>query len=106
MGRTGPEWSTSAPPPEYDYAVLPSVDGRDPFFDGKRKDDPYKAPDSDVRRWRWRADAERLPVVVLRAGAAPWPARADRPLLFSTLIIALIVSGTILLMLDPSNRMT
>jgi cytochrome o ubiquinol oxidase subunit 1 len=37
----GLEWSISAPPPEYNYAVIPRVGGRDPFFDVKRKDDPY-----------------------------------------------------------------
>ena len=40
----GLEWSVSAPPPEYNYAVLPQVAGRDPFFDGKRKADPYAPP--------------------------------------------------------------
>ena len=42
----GLEWSTSAPPPEYNYAVIPRVRGRDPFFEGKRKDDPYAPPAS------------------------------------------------------------
>jgi cytochrome o ubiquinol oxidase subunit 1 len=40
----GLEWSTSAPPPEYNYAVIPMVDGRDPFFDGKRDRDAYATP--------------------------------------------------------------
>jgi len=40
----GLEWSTSAPPPEYNYAVIPAVDGRDPFYDGKRDGDVYAAP--------------------------------------------------------------
>ena len=40
----GLEWSVSAPPPEYNFAVIPKVAGRDPFFDGKRRDDPYAAP--------------------------------------------------------------
>ncbi|OWK29426.1 cbb3-type cytochrome c oxidase subunit I [Sphingomonas dokdonensis] len=38
----GLEWSTSAPPPEYNFAVIPHVDGRDPFYDGKRKDGYYQ----------------------------------------------------------------
>lgn len=37
----GLEWSTSAPPPEYNFAILPHVYGRDPFYDGKRKDGYY-----------------------------------------------------------------
>jgi cytochrome o ubiquinol oxidase subunit 1 len=41
----GLEWSTSAPPPEYNYAVIPTVAGRDPFFDGKRNSDAYAPPD-------------------------------------------------------------
>lgn len=40
----GLEWSTSAPPPEYNYAIIPRVHGRDPFYDGKRHDDPYAPP--------------------------------------------------------------
>ena len=40
----GLEWSIAAPPPEYNYAVIPTVAGRDPFFDGKRSGDAYAAP--------------------------------------------------------------
>ena len=40
----GLEWSVSAPPPEYNFAVPPRVDGRDPFFDGKRHGDAYAPP--------------------------------------------------------------
>lgn len=45
-GRTL-EWSTSSPPPEYNFAVLPVVDSRDPFWEmkksGKAADKPkYK----------------------------------------------------------------
>ena len=42
----GLEWSTSAPPPEYNFAVIPQVCNRNPFFDAKRKDDPYAPPQS------------------------------------------------------------
>ena len=41
----GLEWSTSAPPPEYNYAVIPTVCSRDPFFDGKRNINAYAPPD-------------------------------------------------------------
>ncbi|MBA2935195.1 cbb3-type cytochrome c oxidase subunit I [Sphingomonas sp. CGMCC 1.13654] len=40
----GLEWSIAAPPPEYNFAVVPSVAGRDPFFDGKRSGAAYAAP--------------------------------------------------------------
>jgi cytochrome o ubiquinol oxidase subunit 1 len=40
----GLEWSTSAPPPEYNFAAIPRVQGRDHFFDDKRKETPYAAP--------------------------------------------------------------
>ncbi len=30
------EWSTSSPPPEYNFAVLPEVTGRDPFWEAKQ----------------------------------------------------------------------
>ena len=36
------EWSISAPPPEYNFAVIPHIDGRDAFYDGKRKDGWYQ----------------------------------------------------------------
>jgi cytochrome o ubiquinol oxidase subunit 1 len=38
----GLEWSTSAPPPEYNFAIIPHIDGRDPFYDGKRKGNFYR----------------------------------------------------------------
>jgi cytochrome o ubiquinol oxidase subunit 1 len=43
----GLEWSISAPPPEYNFAVLPDVDGRNPFYDHKHDEgqpDPYASP--------------------------------------------------------------
>jgi len=40
----GLEWSISAPPPEYNYAVIPQIRGRDPFYAGKRKDECYAPP--------------------------------------------------------------
>jgi cytochrome o ubiquinol oxidase subunit 1 len=40
----GLEWSTSAPPPEYNFAVIPVAGGRDPFYDGKRTGNPYASP--------------------------------------------------------------
>jgi cytochrome o ubiquinol oxidase subunit 1 len=39
----GLEWSVSAPPPEYNFAVIPHVESRDSFFDAKRCGDPYPA---------------------------------------------------------------
>ena len=41
----GLEWSISAPPPEYNYAALPHVGQRDPFYSAKRNGDPYSAPE-------------------------------------------------------------
>jgi cytochrome o ubiquinol oxidase subunit 1 len=38
-GRTL-EWSTSSPPPFYNYAVIPQVDERDPFWALKKKGEP------------------------------------------------------------------
>ncbi len=42
----GLEWSTSAPPPQHNYAVIPRVNDRDPFFDAKRQGNPYAPPAS------------------------------------------------------------
>jgi len=45
----GLEWSVSAPPPEYNFAVLPLIDGRNPFYDHKHDEgqpDPYASPAS------------------------------------------------------------
>ena len=41
----GLEWATSAPPPEYNFATIPHVSDRDPFYDGKRRGDIYRSPD-------------------------------------------------------------
>lgn len=40
----GLEWSTSAPPPEYNFAHLPHVEQRYAFYDDKRKHAPYARP--------------------------------------------------------------
>lgn len=40
-GRTL-EWSTSSPPPEYNFAVLPEVTGRDPFWAEKQAKETEK----------------------------------------------------------------
>ena len=40
----GLEWSTSAPPPEYNFAIVPWVGRRDEFHDAKRKRNPYAPP--------------------------------------------------------------
>ena len=41
----GLEWSISAPPPEYNYAVLPHAEERDPFYCAKRNGAPYPPPE-------------------------------------------------------------
>ena len=38
----GLEWSTSAPPPEYNFAIIPHTEARDAFYDGKRKGGYYQ----------------------------------------------------------------
>jgi len=42
-GRTL-EWSTSSPPPEYNFAVIPTVRDRDSFMDMKIQGDAYTRP--------------------------------------------------------------
>ncbi len=46
-GRTL-EWATSAPPPEWNFPVIPEVSGRDAFSDAKLSGAAYQAPE----RWR------------------------------------------------------
>ncbi len=41
-GRTL-EWSIRAPAPEYNFAVIPTVDGIDPWWTSKMRDDAYRA---------------------------------------------------------------
>ncbi|MBI1398014.1 MAG: cytochrome ubiquinol oxidase subunit I [Betaproteobacteria bacterium] len=40
------EWATSAPPPEYNFAVIPSVEGRDAFARAKEEGCAYQSPDT------------------------------------------------------------
>lgn len=40
------EWSISAPPPEYNYAVIPTVQGRDAFVMAKENRSAYQRPDT------------------------------------------------------------
>jgi cytochrome o ubiquinol oxidase subunit 1 len=40
------EWSNAAPPPEYNFAVIPQVDGRDAFAKAKENGDAYLWPDT------------------------------------------------------------
>lgn len=41
----GLEWSIAAPPPEYNFAVIPHVGSRDAFYGDKRDGDAYASPD-------------------------------------------------------------
>jgi len=41
----GLEWSIASPPPEYNFAVIPQVDGRDAFYTAKRESEPYRPHD-------------------------------------------------------------
>jgi cytochrome o ubiquinol oxidase subunit 1 len=40
------EWSMSAPPPEYNFAVIPVVTGRDAFTTAKEEGTAYRRPDT------------------------------------------------------------
>ena len=40
------EWSNSAPPPEYNFAVIPEVSTRDPFTWMKKNQQAYSSPDA------------------------------------------------------------
>lgn len=42
------EWSVSAPPPEYNFAVIPKVTGRDAFTVAKESGAAYRRPDGYV----------------------------------------------------------
>jgi cytochrome o ubiquinol oxidase subunit 1 len=41
----GLEWSIAAPPPEWNFATIPQVGSRDPFYWRKRNDGAYKPAD-------------------------------------------------------------
>jgi cytochrome o ubiquinol oxidase subunit 1 len=38
------EWSTASPAPFYNFAVIPQITSRDPFWEAKQLDSPYKTP--------------------------------------------------------------
>ncbi|KAA9000074.1 cytochrome o ubiquinol oxidase subunit I [Affinibrenneria salicis] len=38
------EWSTSSPPPFYNFAIVPNVDERDAFWESKEKGEAYQKP--------------------------------------------------------------
>ena len=40
------EWASSAPPPEYNFAMIPVVEGRDAFTTAKEKGHAYLAPET------------------------------------------------------------
>lgn len=40
------EWSNSAPPPEYNFAIIPTVEGRDAFTKAKENGSAYERPDT------------------------------------------------------------
>jgi cytochrome o ubiquinol oxidase subunit 1 len=40
------EWASSAPPPEYNFAVIPVVEGRDAFTTAKEQGRAYLAPET------------------------------------------------------------
>ncbi len=66
-GRTL-EWGTSAPPPEYNFAILPTVHERDPFLAAKCRGEAYVPPQAykDIEMPRNSATG----VVIGVAGAA------------------------------------
>jgi cytochrome o ubiquinol oxidase subunit 1 len=66
----GLEWSVSAPPPEYNFAVLPEVTGRYPFYDAKRSGEAYIQPPRYAPIKTPKASALGPVIGVASAGAA------------------------------------
>jgi cytochrome o ubiquinol oxidase subunit 1 len=66
------EWSTSAPPPEYNFAHRPHVEQRYDFYQAKRKDAPYARPPhyADIEMPRNSAVAPIIGVASAAAGFA------------------------------------
>ena len=65
----GLEWSISAPPPPYNYAIIPRVDRRDPFYAAKRTGDPY-APPAGYEDIRLPKGSMAGPIIGLAGAAA------------------------------------
>jgi cytochrome o ubiquinol oxidase subunit 1 len=40
------EWSIPSPPPEWNFAVLPDVSSRDPFYEAKKAGTAYRSPEA------------------------------------------------------------
>jgi cytochrome o ubiquinol oxidase subunit 1 len=68
-GRTL-EWGTSAPPPEYNFAILPVIEERDPFFAAKCRGDAYVPPETydDIEMPRNSATGAAIGVAGTAAG--------------------------------------
>ena len=66
----GLEWSISAPPPEYAYAVIPQVESRNPFFDAKQSHNAYARPSryEDIELPRNSATGPLIGVTAALAG--------------------------------------
>jgi cytochrome o ubiquinol oxidase subunit 1 len=63
------EWSISAPPPDYNFAVVPLVRRGDPFYHAKRAGDPY-APPARYEDIRLPKPSMAGPIIGLAAAAA------------------------------------
>ncbi|RZF60678.1 cytochrome ubiquinol oxidase subunit I [Sphingomonas populi] len=64
----GLEWSTSAPPPEYNFARRPVVDQPHWFFDAKRKEAPY-APPAEYHDIEMPRNSAVAPIIGIASGA-------------------------------------
>lgn len=100
-GRTL-EWGTSAPPPEYNFAIPPVVGERDPFFAAKCRGDAYVPPEAydDIEMPRNSATGAMIGVAGAAAGFGLvwhvwWLAMAGLVAVWATIIARSFMRDTI-----------
>jgi cytochrome o ubiquinol oxidase subunit 1 len=73
------EWAIAAPPPRYNFAIIPTVTGRDTFFESKRLASAYQ-PLTDYQKIDLPKSSMMGPLIGLAGGGAAFGVSAIGPI--------------------------